>query len=138
VVAVATVDEFLQRVFRRPALLENAVHRRHQAGAVCAVLAVNEERTILGLLQHAHDFDDVFVIDAPGQDLHALGAQRGALHFVLVIVECAQVDDRADAELFQVLHAERRGLLATIERGRDAMQVRHALHLDGLRPLNGT
>ena len=66
---------------------ENAVHRAHEPGAVRAVLAMDEERAVLGLLQHAHDFDDVFVIDAPGQDFDALGAQRRALHFVFVVVE---------------------------------------------------
>ena len=56
---------------------------------------------------------------------------------IVVVVEIAQVDDRADAELLEVLHAERGRLLAAIERGRDAMQVGHAFERDGLGPMRG-
>ena len=75
VVAVAAVDEFRQRVIHGPALFEDAIHRAHQPGAVRAVLAVDQERPVLRVSQHAHHVDDVIVVDAPGEDLDALGAQ---------------------------------------------------------------
>jgi len=75
VVAVAALGEFLERFVRRPVLLEDAIHRAHEAGAIRAVLAVDEERPVLRVPQHPHHFDDVIVIDTPGENLRTLRAQ---------------------------------------------------------------
>jgi hypothetical protein len=96
---------------------------------------MDEERTILLLPQHPHDLDDVFVAGPPREDLHALEAEPRSLGFLLVVVEIAQIDDGADAELLEVAKAFGRRLLAAIEVLADAVQVRHTLEFDGLRPV---
>jgi hypothetical protein len=73
------------------------MHGDHESSPIRAVMAVDEERCVLRVAQRAHHLEHLAIGHVPGQDPCVLEAQRGAPRFIFILVERAQIDDRADA-----------------------------------------
>jgi len=128
--------QFAAGLFDGPALIEDAVHGRDDAGAVGAVLAVDEHRAVLERAfdgeQGAHD---LLVADLPGVHRNAHQFHAGHGEGVFVAMPRPEADDGANAQRLQPGHVALFGLGAAVKLGRDLVQV--ARRVDGHGPFGG-
>ena len=138
VVAVGALLHFAFGFFYRPILVDDAVHGGDKAGAVGAVVAVDENRAVrLALLNQVEGFGDLARGDAPGEQgfVEQGKAVSGEGGVVVVAVEIAQVDDAFDAQFGKLGRVGTGELLAAVEFVVDAVEV--GVCFDGAGPLVG-
>jgi hypothetical protein len=84
--AVTAFNQFLDRLVYSPFLVDDAIHRDHQASAIGSMLTVDEIGS--GMLgEQPHHLDDILILDVPGVDREFLIEESGLLRGLAVIVE---------------------------------------------------
>jgi len=126
----AFVHQLFKRLFRLPALHDDAVGGADNAGAVGPVPAVHQN----GLGRSADDQQAVhefFPGHFPCRQFNAVQAQSGMFRLIGVAVVFPQVQDGFEPQLFQGLEPVAAGLSGTVQLRAEAVAVSGVFYLDG-------
>ena len=135
--AKSTFRHFFDGFLFRPSLHDNPVNRAHGSCAICSVVAVNENRSLLVVGHNLQKSDDFLFLRMPCFHANVFISEPGVPKLVAIGVESTKIDDRFNSHGLEIPHALSRGLGTPVETVRDLVEVWDACDLGRAGPVSG-